>query len=77
MSEAMLKKYGGKGLADKPRSGSSSEIILDAEEITERVMQKMSFGETEEDNTLDFSERVTKEGLLGNYKQYGELIDQS
>ena len=77
MSEAMLKKYGGKGLADKPRSGSSSEIILDAEEITERVMQKMNFGETEEDNTLNFSKRVTKEGPFGNYKQYGELIDQS
>ena len=53
------------------------ENILDAEEITERVMQKMGFVQIEEDNTLDFSERVTKEGLLGNYKQYGELIDQS
>ena len=61
MSEAMLKKYGGKGLADKPRSGSSSEIILDAEEITERVMQKMSFGETKKGNTLDFSNRITED----------------
>ena len=33
----------------------------DAEEITERVMQKTDFGETKK----------------GNYKQYGELIDQS
>ena len=44
MSEAMLKKYGGNGLGEKPRSDSSSEVILDAEEITERVMQKMGFG---------------------------------
>ena len=78
MSEAMLKKYGGKGLADKPRSGSSSEIILDAEEITERVMQKMGFGETKKGNTLDFAERVTRqEEPLGNYKQHGVLTDQS
>ena len=77
MSEAMLKKYGGNGLGEQPKSDASSETTLYAEEITERVMQQMGFGETEEDNTLDFSERVTKEGLLGNYKQYGELIDQS
>ncbi len=78
MSEAMLKKYGGKGLADKPRSDSSSEIVLDAEEITERVMQKMGYGESNKGNTLDFSNRVTQEEEpLGNYKQYGELIDQS
>ena len=67
MSEAMLKKYGGKGLADKPRSGSSSEIILDAEEITERVMQKMGMVEAQKSNTLDFSNRVTQEEQpLGN-----------
>ena len=67
MSEAMLKKYGGKGLVDKPRSGSSSEIILDAEEITERVMQKMGYGQTKKGNTLDFSNRVTQEEQpLGN-----------
>ena len=67
MSEAMLKKYGGKGLADKPRSGSSSEIILDAEEITERVMQKMGMVEAQKSNTLDFSNRLTQEEQpLGN-----------
>ena len=42
MSEAMLKKYGSNGLADKPKSDSSSEIVLDAEEITERIMQYMN-----------------------------------
>ena len=77
MSEAMLVKNGANALGEKPKSDASSETTLYAEEITERVMQQMGFGETEEDNTLDFSERVTKEGLLGNYKQYGELIDQS
>ena len=41
MSEAMLKKYGGKGLADKPRSNSSSEIVLDAEEITEQLCRRL------------------------------------
>ena len=46
MSEAMLKKYGGDGLGEKPRLDTSSEIALDAEEITERVMQKMGFGQT-------------------------------
>ena len=40
-------------------------------------MQKVDLGQTEEDNTLDFSERVTKEGPLGNYKQYGVSVDQS
>ena len=64
MSEAMLKKYGGNGLGEKPKSDASSEITLDAEEITGRVMQKMGFVQA-------------GEGLLGNYKQYGELIDQS
>ena len=76
MSEAMLKKYSGDGLGEQPRSDSRSETTLYAEEIIERVTQKIDSGQTEEDNTLDFSERVTKEGLLGNYKQYGELIDQ-
>ena len=74
----MLKKYGGNGLGEKPRSDSSSEIILDAEEITKRVMQKMGLGETKKGNSLDFSGRVTEEEEpLGNYKQYGVLIDQS
>ena len=54
MSEAMLKKYGGNALGEKPGSVSPSENILDAEEITERVMQKMDFGQTEDDKTLDF-----------------------
>ena len=58
MSEAMLKKYGGNGLGEKPRSDSPSEIVLDAEEITERVMQKMGFGETKKGNSLDFSNRI-------------------
>ena len=78
MSEAMLKKYGGNGLGEKPRSDASSEIVLDAEEITERVMQKMGFGESNKGNALDFSNRVTQEEEpLGNYKQYGVFIDQS
>ena len=58
MSEAMLKKYGGNGLSEQPRSGSPSEIVLDAEEITKRVMQKMGFGETKKGNSLDFSKRI-------------------
>ena len=51
MCEAMLKKYSGNGLGEQPRSDTSSEITLDAEEITERVMQKMGLGETERGNT--------------------------
>ena len=58
MGEAMLKKYGGNSLGEKPRSDASSEIVLDAEEITERVMQKMGFGETKKGNSLDFSNRI-------------------
>ena len=50
MSEAMLKKYGGNGLGEQPKSHSSSEIILDAEEITERVVRKMGLDETEKGN---------------------------
>lgn len=50
MSEAMLKKYGGNGLGEQPRLGASSENTLDADEITERVMRKMGFGETEKGN---------------------------
>ena len=58
VSEAMLKKYVGNGLGEKPKSDASSEIVLDAEEITERVMQKMGFGETKKGNSLDFSNRI-------------------
>ena len=46
MSEAMLKKYSGDGLGEQPRSDSRSETTLYAEEITERVMQTIGFGET-------------------------------
>ena len=46
----MLKKYGSNGLGEQPKSDSSSEIILDAEEITERVVRKMGLGETEKGN---------------------------
>ncbi len=53
MSEAMLKKYGGNGLGKKARSDSLSENILDAEEITERVMHAIGFGETKKDNAVD------------------------
>ena len=59
MSEAMLKKYGGRGLVKKPRSDASSEIVLDAEEIIERIMQKMGFSETKKGNNIDLSGRVT------------------
>ena len=78
MSEAMLKKYGGNGLGKKPRSDSSSEIVLDAEEITERVMQKMGYNMPIHGNNIEFFGRVTQEEEpLGNYKQYGVLTDQS
>ena len=50
MSEAMLKNYGSNGLGEQPKSDSSSEIILDAEEITERVVRKMDSGQTEKRN---------------------------
>ena len=59
MSEAMLKKYGGNGLGEKPKSHSPGKVVLDAKENTKRVMQKMGFGETTKDNNLDFSGRVT------------------
>ena len=55
MSEPMLAKYGGNGLGEKPKSDASSEIILDAEEITERVMQKMVLGGAKKDNGTDYS----------------------
>ena len=74
MGEAMLKKYGGNGLGEKPKSDASSEIILDAEEITERVMQKMGYNVPTEGNNIDFGDRLTKEELLGKYKQYNVKI---
>jgi len=77
MSEAMLKKYAGNSSDKQPKSDASSEITLDAEDITERVMQKMGYGESNKGNTLDFSGRVTQEEPLGNYKQYGVLTDHS
>ena len=43
MSEAMLKKYGSNGLGKKPRSDSSSEIILDVDAITARVMKEVDY----------------------------------
>ena len=61
MSEAMLKKYGSNGLGKKPRSDASSETVLDAEEITERVMQKMGSSETKKGIRLEFSNRITEE----------------
>ena len=42
-SEAMLKKYGSNGLGGKPRSDCDRNIVLDAEEITEQIMEKMGF----------------------------------
>ena len=42
----MLKKYSGDGLGEQPKSDASSENILDIEDITERVMQKMGLSET-------------------------------
>ena len=44
MSEAILKKYGSNGLGGKSRSDSDRNIVLDAEEITEQIMEKMGFG---------------------------------
>ena len=58
LSESMLKKYVGSRLGEKPRSHARSEIVIDAEAITERVMQKMGFGETKKGNSLDFSNRI-------------------
>ena len=59
LSESMLKKYIGSSLGEKPRSHARSEIVIDAESITETFMQKMGFGQTKKGNTLDFSGRVT------------------
>ena len=53
MSEAMLQKYGGNGLREKSRSASPIETTLYAEEIIERVTQKICFGETTKDNAVD------------------------
>ena len=53
MSEAMLKKYDGNGSGEKPRSASPVETTLFAEEIIERVTQKICFGETMKDNAVD------------------------
>ena len=77
MSEAMLKKYAGNSSDKQPKSDASSEITLDAEDITERVMQKMGYNVPIHGNNIDFSNRVTQEEPLGNYKQYGVLTDQS
>ena len=75
MSEAMLKKYAGNSSDKQPKSDASSEITLDAEDITERVMQKMGFAETKKGNNIDFSGRVTEEQEpKGSYKQYGFKI---
>ena len=63
MSEAMLKKYGGNGLGEKPRLDTSSEITLDAEEIKERVMQKMGYNVPKQWNNIDFSGRVTDDAF--------------
>ena len=54
MSEAMLVKYGNNGQVKKLRLDTSSEITLDAEEITERVMQKMRFSQTGDDTPQTF-----------------------
>ena len=51
ISASILKKYVGNGLGKKPRSDASSEFTLDAEAITERVMRRMGFAETNKGNT--------------------------
>ena len=58
MSEAMLKKYDGNGSGEKPRSASPVETTLFAEEIIERVTQKMGLGEAKKGIGTDFSELV-------------------
>ena len=59
MSEAMVKKYGGNGLGEQPRSGSHSETTLYAGEIIQRVTQKMGYNVPIYGNNIDFSGRVT------------------
>ena len=54
----MLKKSCSNGFGEKPRSDSSSEIVLDAEEITERVMQKMGYHVPIHGSNIDFSNRI-------------------
>ena len=61
MSEAMLTKYGGNGFGEKPEPDSCRKVVLDAEEITESVMQKMNFNVPKKGNKLDFSDRLTQE----------------
>ena len=58
MSEAMLKKYGGNRLGEQPRSDSRSETTLYAEEIIERVTQKMNYNVQIHGNNIDFSNRI-------------------
>ena len=58
MSEAMLKKYAGNSSDKQPKSDASSEITLDAEDITERVMQKMGYNVPIHGNNIDFSNYI-------------------
>ena len=58
MSEAMLKKYCGNRLGEQPRSDSRSETTLYAEEIIERVTQKMNYNVQIHGNNIDFSNRI-------------------
>tara|TARA_B100001057_G_C22627559_1_gene863088 strand:+ start:207 stop:398 length:192 start_codon:yes stop_codon:yes gene_type:complete len=57
MIEAMLKRYGVLALSHF----FPSEIILDADAITERAMQNMGFGENKKGTNLDFSFLVMQE----------------
>ena len=77
MSEAMLKKYDGNGSGEKSRLDPLVRIFWTMKRLQSEPCRRLDLGRTEEDNTLDFSNRVTQEEPLGNYKQYGMLTDQS
>ena len=59
MSEAMLTKYGGNGFGEKRGPDSCRKVVLDVEEITESVMQKVNFNVPKKGNNMDISDRLT------------------
>ena len=48
-------------LEKSPEPDSCRKVVLDAEEITESVMQKMNFNVPKKGNKLDFSDRLTQD----------------
>jgi flagellum-specific peptidoglycan hydrolase FlgJ len=60
----------------KSRSSLPDKIILDADAITDSIMKEMGYNTPEQENKIDFNDRVTEEKLLNNYKQYAAKINK-